>query len=75
MENKLENKQNNQISIEIQQQIRMLNLRINDMMTQLNNTLKVLIEENLALRVENAKLAPVNPQRSESHSDKPVKKL
>ena len=61
MENKLENKQNNQISIEIQQQIGMLNLRINDMMTQLNNTLKVLIEENRALRVETQSLPLLIP--------------
>jgi hypothetical protein len=33
----------------IMQQISMLNLRINDMMTQLNVVLKALMEENAAL--------------------------
>jgi hypothetical protein len=36
------------------QHIGMLNLRINDMMTQLNTTLKTLIEENQALKKEAA---------------------
>jgi hypothetical protein len=39
-----------------QQQIGMLNLRINDMMTQLNATLKAIIEENQALKKENGEL-------------------
>jgi len=39
-------------SAPIMQQIGMLNLRINDMMTQLNATLKVLMEENQALKQE-----------------------
>mgnify|MGYP007030152061 CR=1 FL=1 len=38
------------------QQIGMLNLRINDMMTQLNATLKAVLEENQALRKENSEL-------------------
>jgi regulator of replication initiation timing len=38
------------------QQISMLNLRINDMMTQLNATLKAVLEENQALKSENAEL-------------------
>ena len=38
------------------QQIGMLNLRINDMMTQLNAVMKVLMEENAALNKENAEL-------------------
>jgi regulator of replication initiation timing len=38
------------------QQIGMLNLRINDMMTQLNATLKAVLEENQALKSENAEL-------------------
>ena len=38
------------------QQIGMLNLRINDMMTQLNATLKTIIEENQALKKENSEL-------------------
>ena len=36
------------------QQINMLNLRISDMMTQLNATLKALIEENQTLKKEAA---------------------
>jgi hypothetical protein len=38
----------------VMQHIGMLNLRINDMMTQLNTTLKTLIEENQALKKEAA---------------------
>ena len=37
----------------IMQQIGMLNLRINDMMTQLNSTLKTGLDENSALKKEN----------------------
>jgi regulator of replication initiation timing len=40
----------------IMQQIGMLNLRINDMMTQLNAVMKTLIEENTVLKQENADL-------------------
>jgi regulator of replication initiation timing len=45
------------------QQIGMLNLRINDMMTQLNLVLKALMEENTALKQEKAAL---KTQESES---------
>jgi regulator of replication initiation timing len=38
------------------QQIGMLNLRINDMMTQLNVVMKMLVDENTALKKENADL-------------------
>ena len=38
------------------QQIGMLNLRINDMMTQLNAVMKALLDENAALKKENADL-------------------
>jgi regulator of replication initiation timing len=38
------------------QQIGMLNLRINDMMTQLNVVMKTLVDENVQLRKENAEL-------------------
>jgi regulator of replication initiation timing len=38
------------------QQIGMLNLRITDMMTQLNAVMKNFMEENTALRKENAEL-------------------
>jgi len=40
----------------VMQQIGMLNLRINDMMTQLNAVMKALMDENHALRKENAEL-------------------
>jgi hypothetical protein len=40
----------------IMQQIGMLNLRINDMMTQLNVVMKAMMEENTALSKENAEL-------------------
>jgi len=38
------------------QQIGMLNLRINDMMTQLNTVMKAMMDENAALKKENADL-------------------
>ncbi len=38
------------------QQIGMLNLRITDMMTQLNTVLKMMVDENAALKKENAEL-------------------
>jgi hypothetical protein len=38
------------------QQIGMLNLRINDMMTQLNTVMKAMMEEVSALKKENAEL-------------------
>jgi len=41
---------------QITQQIGMLNLRINDMMTQLNSTLKAMMEENQTLKKENTEL-------------------
>jgi len=46
------------------QQIGMLNLRINDFMTQLNATLKAVLEENQALKKENTELKEktANPQ-------------
>jgi hypothetical protein len=37
-------------------QIGMLNLRINDMMTQLNVVMKVMMDENAALKKENTEL-------------------
>lgn len=40
----------------VMQQISMLNLRINDMMTQLNTVMKIMMEENAALKKENAEL-------------------
>lgn len=38
------------------QQMGMLNLRINDMMMQLNSVMKMLIDENSILKKENADL-------------------
>jgi len=38
------------------QQINMLNIRIGDMMTQLNTVLKTLMDENTALKKENTDL-------------------
>jgi regulator of replication initiation timing len=40
----------------IMQQIGMLNLRINDMMTQLNAVMKAMMEENQELKKENSEL-------------------
>jgi regulator of replication initiation timing len=40
----------------IMQRIGMLNLRINDMMTQLNAVMKAMMDENATLRKENSEL-------------------
>jgi regulator of replication initiation timing len=40
----------------IMQQVGMLNLRINDMMTQLNAVMKAIMDENASLKKENAEL-------------------
>ncbi|MCW4003967.1 MAG: hypothetical protein NWE95_08675 [Candidatus Bathyarchaeota archaeon] len=40
----------------IMQQVGMLNLRINDMMTQLNAVVKLMMDENSALKKENEEL-------------------
>lgn len=48
------------------QQISMLNLRINDMMTQLNTVIKIMMEENAALKKENAEL-----KSKQEKTDKP----
>jgi regulator of replication initiation timing len=40
----------------ITQQVGILNFRINDMMVQLNAVMKTLIDENTALKKENAEL-------------------
>jgi hypothetical protein len=47
--------QNDESSI-VKQQILMLNLRINDMITQLNIALKTALDENSALKKENETL-------------------
>jgi regulator of replication initiation timing len=46
------------------QQIGLLNLRINDMMTQLNVVMKAMIEENAALKKENAELKQEKTSKS-----------
>jgi hypothetical protein len=46
------------------QQIGILNLRIKDMMTQLNLVLNALIEENAALKQENSVLKEKNTSKS-----------
>lgn len=43
-------------TLPIMQQIGMLNLRINDMMTQLNAVMKAMMDENTALKKENTEL-------------------
>ena len=40
----------------VMQQIGMLNLRISDMMSQLNVVMKAMMDENAALKKENAEL-------------------
>jgi regulator of replication initiation timing len=50
----------------IMQQIGMLNLRINDMMTQLNTVMKTIMDENTALRKENGELKAKQETLSES---------
>jgi hypothetical protein len=47
--------QQNELSPTIQQ-IAMLNLRINDMMAQLNTVIKLMVDENATLKKENAEL-------------------
>ena len=48
------------------QQVGMLNLRINDMMAQLNTVMKTLMDENLSLRKENADLKVKQEKTSKS---------
>ncbi len=50
----------------VMQQIGMLNLRINDMMIQLNTVMKTMIDENSALRKENADLKAKQEKTSKS---------
>ena len=50
----------------IMQQIGMLNLRINDMMTQLNVVMKALMEENAGLKKENSELRAKQEKTSKS---------
>ena len=55
----------------IMQQIGMLNLRINDMMTQLNAVMKTMLEENAALKKENAELQKKLETFEKSKVEKP----
>ncbi len=48
------------------QQIGILNLRINDMMTQLNAVIKTLMDENAALKHENVDLKAKQEKTSKS---------
>lgn len=50
----------------IMQQVGILNLRINDMMTQLNTVMKTLMDENAALKKENADLKAKPEKTSKS---------
>ena len=47
-------------------QISMLNLRINDMMTQLNTVMKTMMDENAALRKESAEFKSKQEKVSKS---------
>lgn len=50
----------------IMKQIGMLNLRISDMMTQLNVVMKVMIDENAALKKENSELKAAQEKTSKA---------
>ena len=50
----------------VMQLIGLLNLRINDMMMQLNVFIKTMIEENAALKKENADLKAKHKETSKS---------
>ena len=47
-------------------EIGMLNLRINDMMTQLNTVMKTMMDENAALRKENSDMKAKQEKTSKS---------
>ena len=57
----------------IMQQIGMLNLRINDMMTQLNTVMKTMMDENAALKKENAELKALPKGSAEAKQEKTSK--
>lgn len=58
--------QSDQEASPLLQQIGMLNLRINDMMTQLNIVMKTLMDENSSLRRENSDLKAKQEKTSKS---------
>ena len=43
-------------SLAVQQQLGLLNLRLNDLMQELNNTVKLFVETNTSLQQENSDL-------------------
>lgn len=51
-------------SSQLMQHIGVLNVRINDMMSQLNTVMKALMDENASLRKENADLKTKQQQAS-----------
>ena len=50
----------------ITQQVGLLNLRINDMMTQLNTVMKMMMDENASLKKENTDLKTKHEKTSKS---------
>jgi regulator of replication initiation timing len=50
----------------VMQHIGMLNLRINDMMSELNGVMKLLMEENASLKKENDELKAKNAKTGSS---------
>jgi hypothetical protein len=60
------NQQQSEQPSPILQQIGMLNLRINDMMTQLNTLMKMLIDENASLKRKNVDLQTKQEKTSKS---------
>jgi regulator of replication initiation timing len=50
----------------IMQQVGLLNLRINDMLTQLNTVMKAIMDENAVLKKENADLKAKQEKTSKS---------
>lgn len=55
------------------QQIGLLNLRINDMLTQLNNVMKMLMDENAILKKENAELKTLPKGSADAKQEKSSK--
>ncbi len=57
----------------VMQHIGLLNLRINDMMTQLNIVMKAMMEENTALKKENAELKTLPKGSADAKQEKASK--
>jgi hypothetical protein len=64
-------KQNLEVSSVVQQALGKLNVRLVDLMEQINTVINVLVEENVMLR---AKLANTQPQSQQQSSEECVKK-